>query len=176
MREERKDVCCFEHFTSFKRFSPSPGQSWEQCFKLCPSWPNCLSNICGIRKQFLFCFSTAADYWQSPWLALWLHNARDAGDNNFINTSLWAANQKPWLSKWPNQKAGNCHQTHWIHHASGQKTSITLLVSMSRVNTCHDPLIGQLLNWRPLIGSMFPANVRILIWPFDHWHSDLRRK
>ena len=95
MREERKDVCCFEHFTSFKRFSPSPGQSWEQCFKLCPSWPNCLSNICGIRKQFIFCFSTAADYWQSPWLALWLHNARDAGDNNFINTSLGAANQKP---------------------------------------------------------------------------------
>ena len=58
-----------------------------------------LSNICGIRKQFLFCFSTAADYWQSPGLALWLHNARDAGVNNFINTSLWAANQRP----------GNCH-------------------------------------------------------------------
>ena len=81
-----------------------------------------------------------------------------------------------WLSKWANQRPGNCHQTHWIHHAPGQKTSITLLVSMSRVITSHEPLIGQSHNCSPLIGSMFPAVSGywyLTIWPLT-LHCDLR--
>ena len=158
------------------------------------SWPNCLSNICGIQKQFLFCFPTAADYWQSlgaDFMTSWCSRCRCQQVYKHISvTQSQSANQRPRNSQSANQRPGNCHWRHFKHHSPGQKTSITLLVSVWRVDMWLPARQAKTGVWSLLIGAhaLFQpshwllltltarTDIRVLIWPFDRCPSDLRWK
>ena len=163
-------------FWAFHVESESRSELREQCFKLCPSWPNCLSNICGIHKQFLFCFSTG----------LWIT------DNHLLYgfimlVMLMSTSLKTLVSLSGQSEAWNVQ----LSQSEARKLSLDILKT-SRPGpknfhhsacvhvTCQHmlhvlrPLIGQYAHVKPSHWPIVPGSnqdIDLTIWPLPQWFA-----